>query len=92
MIVTRVRFQDFDRFWGTFSGPGAEKRAEHGSRGARVLRNADDPQEALVIFDWDREGFEAFMKDPEAPEIMASAGLQGPPQPTFVEPEDELSS
>ena len=92
MIVTRVRFEDFDRFWATFSGAGAAKRAEHGSRGARVLRNADDPQEAMVIFDWDREGFEAFMDDPEAPGIMSSAGLQGRPQPTFVEPQEQLPS
>jgi hypothetical protein len=92
MIVTRVRFEDFDRFWNTFSGPGATKRAEHGSRGARVLRNADDPQEALVVFEWDRAGFEAFMRDPEVPEIMSSAGLQGPPSPTFVEPQEPLGS
>jgi hypothetical protein len=92
MIVTRVRFEDFERFWSTFAGPGAAKRADHGSRGAQVLRNADDPQEALVIFDWDREGFEAFMNDPEVPEIMQSAGLQGPPSPTFVEPQEQLAS
>lgn len=92
MIVTRVRFDEFERFWGVFSGAGAAKRAEHGSRGARVLRNSDDPQEAIVIFEWDREGFESFMRDPKVPEIMRSAGLQEPPQPTFVEPADELPS
>ena len=92
MIVTRVKIADFDRFWSIFSTRGAEKRAEHGSRGARVFKDADDPSRVIVLFDWDRAGFEGFLQDPEAPEIMQSAGLQGRPEPTFVEPAGELPS
>ncbi len=91
-ILTRVRIEDFDRFWSTFSGAGAAKRAEHGARGARVFRNLDDPNEVRVLFDWDRAGWDSFMADPEVAEIMSSAGLQGPPEPTFVEQAGELES
>lgn len=92
MILARVRIGEFERFWGTFSGPGKAKRAEHGCRGVRVFRNADDPGEVLNLFDWDREGWQAFMDDPEAPEIMSSAGLEGRPQATFLEPVEELDA
>jgi hypothetical protein len=92
MVVARARIGEFEQFWKTFTTRGAAKRAEHGSRGARVFRNADDPSEIITVFDWDRAGFEAFMADPEAGEIMAAAGLRERPQPTFVESVGELPS
>ena len=92
MVLTRVEIEDFDKFWATFSTRGAEKRKEHGSRGARVFRDAEDANRVYVLFDWDPADFERFMQDPEAPEIMASAGLKGRPERTFVEPAGELDS
>ncbi len=90
MILTTVEIEDFDTYWATFSTKGLEKRREHGSRGARVFRIEGDPHRVHVLFDWDRAGFEAFMADPEAPEIMKAAGLRGHPQPTFLEPPQSL--
>ena len=83
--IGRTQYADFDRFIETFKTRGKAKRAEHGSRGSRVFRNADNPTEAIVVFDWDRDGVESFMADPEAREIMQAAGLQNPPDFTFVE-------
>jgi quinol monooxygenase YgiN len=83
--IARVRVADFDRFIETFSTRGKAKRAEHGSRGVTVFRSTEDPNALVNVFDWDREGVEAFMADPETKEIMAAAGLEGPPEYTFVE-------
>ena len=83
--IAHLRIADWDQFIETFSGKGKAKRAEHGSRGVTVHRSSDDPLQLVNVFDWDREGVEAFMADPEAREIMAAAGLQGPPEFTFVE-------
>lgn len=91
-VVARVRITDFDQFIETFGTRGLEKRAKHGSRGARVYRVADDRQQLINIFDWDRAGVEAFMADPETAEIMAAAGLEGPPEFTFVEQAAELDA
>ena len=82
--VARIRVADFDRFIKTFETRGKAKRAEHGSRSATVFRNAEDPNEVITVFDWDREEIETFLADPEAREIMAEAGLEGPPDFTFV--------
>ena len=79
-IISRVRFQDFDRFWSTFTGRGAEHRRKHGSGGARVFRSQEDPNEVWVLFDWDPERFRTFLDDPASKEIMAQAGLDGPPE------------
>ncbi|HEV2773720.1 MAG TPA: hypothetical protein VGV57_13010 [Thermoleophilaceae bacterium] len=84
-ILSRLKFQDFDRFWSTFTGPGAEHRRRHGSGGGRVFRSKEDPNEVWVLFDWDPEHFRAFLDDPDSKEIMAQAGLDGPPEARTVQ-------
>ena len=89
-VIARVKIEDYDRFIAAFSTRGAEKRREHGCRGVRVFRVLDDPQQIVNVFEWDRSGIESFMADPEVPEVMRAAGLQDPPQFTFVEQVEEL--
>jgi hypothetical protein len=33
-----------------------------------------------VIFDWDAQGWQSFVSDPEVPAILAAAGHKGKPQ------------
>lgn len=90
MILAAAKVDDFDQFLATFSTKGAEKRKEHGSKGARVFRDPDDPGRVCVIFDWEGEAYERFMADPEVPAIFQEAGLQGPP--VWAEPAAEFDS
>jgi hypothetical protein len=80
MILSTVKIEDFDRFWNTFSTKGAEKRRQHGSRGAHVFRDPHDDDRVWVVFDWDEEGYKGLMSDPEVPAIFQEAGLEGPPE------------
>ncbi len=80
MILTTVRVEDVDRFWNTFSTKGAEKRKQHGSKGATVFRDPNDDTRLWVVFDWDEEGFKNLLSDPGVPAIFEEAGLQGRPQ------------
>ena len=92
MILARVKIGEFDQFWSVFTTRGAEHRRKYGSAGATVLRNQEDQDEVLVLFDWSKEDYERFLADPQSREIMASAGLQGPPESTVVEPVGETGS
>jgi hypothetical protein len=80
MILYTAKIEDFDRFWNTFSTKGAEKRREHGSKGSQVFRDPNDADRVWVIVDWDEEGYQALMSDPEMPAIFQEAGVQGKPQ------------
>jgi hypothetical protein len=80
LILSTVKIEDFDRFWNTFSTKGAEKRKEHGSRGARVFRDPNEDDRVWVVFDLDEEGYNSLLSDPEMPAIFQEAGLQGRPQ------------
>ena len=79
MILATAKVEDFDRFWNAFSTKGAEKRRQHGSKGAHLFRDPNDEDRVWAIFDWDEEGWKSFISDPEVPAIFQEGGVQGRP-------------
>jgi hypothetical protein len=80
MILATTQVEDFDRFEKIFSTTGADKRRQHGSKGAHVFRDPNEDNRVWVLFDWDAEGWQSFVSDPEVPPIMQEAGHKGRPQ------------
>ena len=89
MILSTVKVADFDRFLNTFSTKGAEKRKQHGSKGSHVFRDPNDDGRVWLVFDWDDEGYNNLMSDPEVPAIFQQAGLQGRPEKAELAAEHE---
>ena len=79
-LLATTTVEDFDRFKDAFSTKGAEKRQQHGSKGALVFRDPNQDDRVWVIFDWDAEGWKRFASDPEVPPILKEAGHEGRPQ------------
>ena len=80
MVLATAKIEDLDRFWATFSTTGAEKRGEHGSKGAQVFRDPNDEDRIWVVFDWDEQGWQSFISDPDVPPIFQAAGMDGKPK------------
>ena len=80
MVLATAKIQDFEEFWSVFSTKGAEKRGQHGSKGARVHRDPNDADRIWVVFDWDEEGWQSFISDPDVPAIFQAAGMDGRPK------------
>ena len=60
---------------------GAEKRKQHGCKGAHVFQDPNESDRIWAIFDWDEAGWQSFTSDPEVPAIFQEAGFtQGPPK------------
>ena len=76
MILATTKVEDIDRFLNVFSTKGAEKRKQHGSKGAQVFRDPNEADRVWVLFDWDAEGFQNFVFDPEVPAILQEAGTK----------------
>jgi hypothetical protein len=79
MLLATTQVEDFDRFLEVFSTKGAEKRKQHGSNGAIVFRDPSEDDRVWVVFDWDEQGWQSFVSDPEVPPIIKEAGHKGPP-------------
>ena len=80
MILATTTVEDVDRFLEVFSTKGAEKRKEHGSKGSTVFRDPTEDDRVWAVFDWDQDGFQSFLADPEVPPILQEAGHKGTPQ------------
>ena len=79
-MLATTTVEDFDQFLSVFSTKGAEKRKQHGSKGATVFRDPNEPDRVWVLFDWDEEGFQNFLSDPDVPAIIQEAGHKSKPQ------------
>jgi len=80
MLLATTQVEDFDRFMEIFSTTGAAKRKQHGSKDALVFRDPSEDDRVWVVFDWDEQGWQSFVSDPEVPPIMKEAGHKSRPQ------------
>jgi quinol monooxygenase YgiN len=80
MLLATTTVEDVDQFLKVFSTKGAEKRKEHGSKGATVFRDPHQEDRVWVIFDWNAEGWQSFISDPEVPAIIKEAGHKEAPK------------
>jgi hypothetical protein len=80
MVLATTQVVDFDQFMKVFSTAGAEKRRQHGSKGALVFRDPAQSDRVWVIFDWDEAGWQSFVTDPTVPAVMKDAGHKSKPQ------------
>ena len=80
MLLATTQVEDVDRWMEIFTTTSAEKRKEHGSKGAVVFRDPSESDRVWVIFDWDAQGWQSFVSDPEVPPILAAAGHKSKPQ------------
>lgn len=84
MMLATTLVHDVDQFLKIFSTKGAEKRRQHGSKGAVVFRDPSEADRVWVIFDWDEQGFKDFVSDPTVPPILQEAGHKGKPQAALL--------
>jgi SnoaL-like protein len=54
---------------------------EENQKTLTVFRDPNEDDRVWVLFDWDQEGWQSFVSDPEVPPIMQEAGHKGRPQP-----------
>jgi quinol monooxygenase YgiN len=80
MLLATTQVEDFDQFMEVFSTKGAEKRQEHGCKGATIFRDPAEEDRVWVVFDWDQQGWQSFVSDPAVPPIMKDAGHKSKPQ------------
>ena len=80
MLLATTRVEDVDHWLKIFSTTSAEKRKQHGSKGSHVFRDPNEGDRVWAIFDWDEQGWQSFVSDPEVPPILQEGGHKGRPQ------------
>jgi hypothetical protein len=80
MLLATTQVEDVDRWLEVFTTTSAEKRRQHGSKGAIVFRDPSEADRVWVAFDWDERGWQSFVSDPDVPPILKEAGHKSRPQ------------
>jgi hypothetical protein len=80
MLLATTQVEDFDRFLEMLLHDGRGEAQAAGSKSALVFRDPSEDDRVWVVFDWDEQGWQSFVSDPEVPPIMKEAGHKGRPQ------------
>jgi hypothetical protein len=80
MILATTTVENVEQFLNVFGTKGADKRALHGSKGSTVFRDPTEENRVWALFEWDEQGWAAFVSDPEVPPILKEAGHLGKPE------------
>jgi hypothetical protein len=80
MILATTTVENVDRFLEVFGAAGADKRALHGSKGSTVFRDPTEENRVWALFEWDEQGWAAFVSDPEVPAVLKDAGHLSKPE------------
>ena len=80
MFLATTKVADFDRWMKVFKTTSLAKRKLYGCKGSRVFRDPNEDGRYWVLFDWDVEGWQKFVSDPQVPGILQEAGHASRPQ------------
>ena len=81
---------DYARWKSIFDADHASRQAA-GSKGGQVFRSADDPNEVVMLLEWDLETARQFSQRDESRAKMREAGVLGAPEFYFLEEIEQLS-
>ena len=84
-LLIRHKDKDYEKWKTVFDGHSATRKTS-GSKGGRLFRNADNPNEILVFFEWDNlEKAKKFAQSEDLKKTMQQAGVIDKPDVYFLE-------
>ncbi len=84
-VMFRTKVEDYASWRQMYDEHGAT-RLEGGSKGGQVFRNADDPNEVVILLQWDsHENARKFTESDDLKEAMQRAGVTAPPDIVFLD-------
>ncbi|SNQ58956.1 antibiotic biosynthesis monooxygenase [Candidatus Methanoperedens nitratireducens] len=90
-LLVRHKVKDYSK-WKTVFDEHATTRKSSGSRGGRLFRNADNPDEIVILFEWENiEKARKFVRSEDLQKTMQQAGVSDKPDVYFLEEVEKVS-
>jgi len=84
-LLVHHNCEDFIKWKEAFNNH-SSMRAQHGSKGGKVFRSTNNPNELFVLLEWDSlANAQKFAQSDNIKEAMKNAGVVGMPAIYFVE-------
>jgi len=88
-LLGSAEVEDFDEWKQNFYDNDTY-RTEHGQTGYQVFQSEENPDEVVVLFEWDdTEDARAFFESEGMRERLVDAGVKGQPETTSLERVDQ---
>ena len=89
-VLVKLKVADYARWKPIFDAGGANRQAG-GSKGGQLFRSADDPNEVVLLLEWELEQARQWSQgEAVSAKLPATAGL-GPPECYFLEEIEQFS-
>lgn len=83
--LVRHRVEDYERWKPVFDEHGSTREGS-GSRGGYLFRNVDDPNEVVVLLEWDNlDNLRRFAESDDLRQAMQRAGVSDRPDIYYLE-------
>ena len=90
-LLVRHKVEDYDRWKPVFDHDHGATRERWGSKGGWILRNTDDPDELVILLEWDSvENARRFADAEELQDAMRRAGVADQPDVYFLEEVEQV--
>ena len=84
-FIVHHTVEDYAKWKPVFDQHAATRKAA-GSKGGMLYRSADNPNELLIVWEWDSlANARKFAESPDLREVMQKAGVMGRPDIHFLE-------
>ena len=91
-VLVRIKVEDYAR-WRPVFDELANLRTRFGSKGGHLFQKSDNPNEVVLLFEWDSlEKARQYFQSEELRRGMQSAGVQGPPDVHYLSAGEKLSA
>lgn len=88
-VLIKHTVESYDSWKPAFDEHGST-RMESGSKGYRLFQTTEDPNEVVILFEWDSaENARRFLESSDLHDVMREAGVVGDPEIHFL---DEVES
>jgi hypothetical protein len=89
-LIVKLTVADYARWKPIFDADGVN-RQDGGSKGGHLFRSADDPNEVIILLEWDLEQARHFSQHEALSAKMQAAGALSPPDFSFLKEIAQLS-
>jgi hypothetical protein len=89
-VIVKCKVADYATWKRMFDAGGASRQAG-GSKGGQLFRSDDDPNEVIILLEWDLEQDRQFRQREALQAKMQEAGVLGPPELYLLEEIERLS-
>ena len=91
-LLVRYKVTDYEKWKSAFDAHSVTRQA-NGSRGGQLFRNASDPNEVIMLLEWDvLETAHQFVQSEDLREVMQQAGVVDHPTIYFLKDGEQVAS